>query len=1514
MGCLDQQMDFVLFVYGLGFILLGTVCFALLKDKDTRLPWQWLGLFGVLHGVHKWLQLPTFSLGDNQILAAIRFCLMVLSSVALLEFGRVGMIRLTGRGPERWILLIPLAIYSAALPFGLEAVNNTATHVLALVGGLWSSAVLYRASRACQGRSGRTLLLAGVSIGLYGLFSALVKSQTPFLAETLSSEWVTNSAATATELATGLLAALTATAIYVYFESSCRLPAQRAVRARMGEWAAILLPLILLCGWLLTSAAGEDADKQFRQNLLSRTTAAASAIDPSIVTMLAGSPSDAEEMSYKHVQYSLRSIKGGNPDTRYVYLMRMKHGRIIFLADAEPLESADSSAPGDVYDEATPELLTIFTDGTPIVEGPTADSWGTWVSGLAPIRNPQTGRTLAILGMDVDAQMWDRAVRLARLFCIIITMLVCAVVTAFLFILGTAKESEAVIANSELRYRSLVDGSPNCVALLDKEGRYITVNRNGSSLMGCQESDLIGRRFADIWPQERRSMVQRTVEQVLQGGECSFEGEYVRQDGRVVCWQVALSPVIGKNDAIDQFIAICIDITARKTTEKELRKTTSELQAIIHAFPDIYVRLSSDGTVLDCSVGRESDLREPAGELIGKQLQKILPDELAKQAEDAICKVRTTRSLVTVECGLHLNGEPRNYEARFVPVFEDQIFVVARNITDRKNAEEQLRCSEARYRLLADNVTDVIWTVNLNLKFTYFSPSITRLTGYDAEEAMALSFDDLLTPEACSLTLSVLEEEVIIENTEGAAPHRSRLLELEIKRKDGTTVWTETEAIFLRSSDGSPIGILGVARDITERRRTEKTLRASEANYRAIFDAANDAIFVHDLETGRVIDVNKKMCEMFGYSEEEAKNLPARLTSAGEGLFTEDNALRLLKQAVEGQPQLIEWRAKHRDGHLFWVEVNLRRATIGGQDRVLAIVRDITGRKVAEASLRIQTSAINAASDQIVITDAEGKIVFVNPAFERETGYRFDEAVGQSSRILSSGKHDPAFYTEMWNKILAGGTWHGEIINRHRDGTLCTEDVTITPIRNEKGDIEHFVAIKRNVTEKKRYQEQLDHLAHHDALTSLPNRLLFSDRLTSSLSKARRAKKMLAVMFLDLDRFKLINDSLGHSMGDLLLKRVAERLTWSIREADTIARMGGDEFTVIVDDIATSDDAATLAQRILEALSQPFQFDNGELFVTASIGISIFPADGTDAETLVRNADIAMYRAKDQGCNTFCLFTDSLNTAALEQMTLESNLRKALEREELVVYYQPRVDIKTGRIMAAEALVRWQHPQLGLIFPGQFIPLAEETGLIVPMGEWVLDTACRQTRAWSDAGLPEIDVAVNVSAYQFQREDLRPTVRKVLSETGLEPHRLDLELTESTLVHNSDVAANILAKMKGMGLKLSIDDFGTGYSSLSYLKKFPVDAVKIDQSFIRNVTADSDDAAIASAIVGMAHKLNLKVIAEGVETLEQLEFLRSINCDEMQGYFVSKPVPGEEFAELLKDSCRPDSSDDLQAA
>jgi diguanylate cyclase (GGDEF)-like protein/PAS domain S-box-containing protein len=553
--------------------------------------------------------------------------------------------------------------------------------------------------------------------------------------------------------------------------------------------------------------------------------------------------------------------------------------------------------------------------------------------------------------------------------------------------------------------------------------------------------------------------------------------------------------------------------------------------------------------------------------------------------------------------------------------------------------------------------------------------------------------------------------------------------------------------------------------------------------------------------------------------------------------------------------------------------------------------------EIIRASEERYRTVVSAARDVIYTLAPDGTLTSLNPAFEEITGWECAQWVGKPFMPLIHPDDLSRALAEMKN-ILGGQPARFELRVLTKSGGYVVGEFTATPLLRG-GRIEGILGIARDITERKKAEETIRRLAYHDALTGLPNRALFEDRLKVALAQAHRNRQMLAVMFLDLDRFKLVNDTLGHGHGDLLLKSVARDLTELVREGDTVARVGGDEFTILLADIGSAEAATAVAGRILDRLKRPRVVEGHELRVTTSIGISLYPADGTDAETLLRNADTAMYRAKDQGRDNYQCFTPAMNAGAVQRLTLERELREALERGEYVVHYQPVADLASGEVTGCEALLRWQHPRSGLLLPGEFIDVAEEIGLIVPLGEWVLRTACGQVKAWQEAGFAPVRVSVNLSARQLQDGSLVETVRQALEDTGLDPALLELEITESAVMTNVEASVAMLEELKAMGVGIAVDDFGTGYSSLSYLKQFPIGTVKIDRSFVRDITTDPNDAAIVTTIIAMAKSLKVRVIAEGVETPQQLEFLRERGCDGYQGFILSKAVPAEAFRRFL---------------
>jgi diguanylate cyclase (GGDEF)-like protein/PAS domain S-box-containing protein len=571
----------------------------------------------------------------------------------------------------------------------------------------------------------------------------------------------------------------------------------------------------------------------------------------------------------------------------------------------------------------------------------------------------------------------------------------------------------------------------------------------------------------------------------------------------------------------------------------------------------------------------------------------------------------------------------------------------------------------------------------------------------------------------------------------------------------------------------------------------------------------------------------------------------------------------------------------------------------GAPVRLVGIMQDITERHNAEQTMRKLSAALEQTADAVMITDSSGNIEYVNAAFTTLTGYTSLEACGNTPRMLKSGQQPDIFYRRLWNAVLKGEVFSDIIVNKRKDGSFYYESKTITPQKDRFGQITHFISTGKDITEQMLLQEQMQHLAHHDALTGLPNRILLMDRLEQAIARSRWRQRHVAVLFLDMDRFKVINDTLGHTAGDQLLTQMAERLQICVREGDTVARLGGDEFAIILNDIATIEDVAHRVQKILDAVKSPFSLEGRDLFVTTSIGISMHPEDGDNGQLLLKRADVAMYKAKISGKNNFQFYTDRDESKELEKFGLETDLRRALERHEFFLVYQPQVDAASKKINGMEALLRWRHPSGRIVPPLEFIPLLEETGMILAVGDWVLQAACAQAQALREEGLPPQTVAVNISLHQFRQPGFVQRVRDVLQQTGLAPEYLELEITEGVLIDNVKEAAQTLEELSAVGVSLSIDDFGTGYSSMHYLRRLPFDVLKIDKSFVQGLPYDKDDGAIVTAIITLAHSMELKLVAEGVETREQFEFVSDLGCHSIQGYFFSNPVSDDEFRLLV---------------
>jgi diguanylate cyclase (GGDEF)-like protein/PAS domain S-box-containing protein len=932
----------------------------------------------------------------------------------------------------------------------------------------------------------------------------------------------------------------------------------------------------------------------------------------------------------------------------------------------------------------------------------------------------------------------------------------------------------------------------------------------------------------------------------------------------------------------------------RQLAWRVLRASESRFRALAESTPDAILTIDSEGTVLFANRPTEQIFGVAIPATIGRPIERLLPGLLpinargGNQARGSFPAGRPSIEFV----GVHPSGRQIPLELS-ISSFRRQgktlHTVVARDVTDRKHTEGALKASEARKSAIIEAALDAIITIDGEGRVLEFNSAAEKMFGYSRSDSLGRPMADLIVPA------SVRDQHrrgLARYLASGEAAILGKTIEMTAMRSDGFEFPIELTVTRL-PSEGPPI-FTGFIHDVTEQRRVESALKKSEQKLRTLVGNVPVVLFAIDRD-GTFTHSEGKGLESLGLGPREVVGRSVRDVFADHR-----DVLDHVRRALAGDAHTATVRIGEVAFETRYAPYRDDEGSVGG---VIGVAIDVSERWRAEQALRASESRYRTLYERnlagVFRVTMDGWLLDCNESFARIFGYPSPaDALRQPALDFYLRPADRNTFLARLRET--GSLSNFELAARRRDGSpiWVLENATLVEGPDGIGPLIEGTVI--DITERKRAEDQVKHLAFHDALTGLPNRLLFNDRLTMALAQAHRSRQKLATIYLDLDRFKVINDSLGHAVGDELLRRVADRLRLCIREEDTIARLGGDEFILLVPRLSSEEDVETVGRKILNAIRLPFKIDDREFFLTSSIGISVYPADGIDSETLVQNADSAMYRAKERGRDNYQLYSPAMNPGAIDRLSLENRLRQALSNGELVLFYQPVVDLRDGRIRGAEALLRWRHPERGLLNPGEFITLAEISGLITPIGRWVLKSACAQIRAWKAMGHHRLTVSINLSPRQFQQVDLVGEVATALSASEIEAGSLDLEITESSAMENPQLAINTLWELRKLGVGISMDDFGTGYSSLNYLKKFPIDRLKLDQSFVRDVVTKPEDAAIVRAVINMAHTLQLVVVAEGVENEDQLAFLRQQRCDEMQGYLFSPAIEAAEFEKLLR--------------
>jgi diguanylate cyclase (GGDEF)-like protein/PAS domain S-box-containing protein len=1128
-----------------------------------------------------------------------------------------------------------------------------------------------------------------------------------------------------------------------------------------------------------------------------------------------------------------------------------------------------------------------------------------------------------------------------------------------LFLRKLVKQRTAALLASKSHLQATLDAVPDLLFELDINGRYLEIHAPRTDLLAAPTDELLGRTVMDILSPDAAKICLSAIRKAGTEGYASGQQIEVKLADGLHWFELSVSRKEAAYQAQPTYVVLSRDITTRKLAELKVERLSKLYAALsqcneaiirceneVELFPQIcrdavtFGELSiawigmldqeqqtirsvasyGENTELVKDIDISIDVNEPTNSnLISLSIHKDQPVWSQDYQGDSRTIVNKDYDVVfgwqaAAVLPLHRNAEVVGafiLYADELNAFDEEaknlLVKMAMNISYALDGfalrveRKQLLIREQKAHAKADNaritllevinrVSDGFVALDKNWHYTFVNDNAAEILGRSSDQLIGkhiwTEFPDGVGQKFYHAYQKAMTEQEPCYLEEYYPPYDR---------------WFENYIY------PSPQGLTIYFHDVTKRKKAELELVKSEEKFRTIIESSPVALAVNDKALNITL-LNQKFIDTFGYTLTDIPSLDewwslAYPDPAYRQRVNQEWQVAIEKSQREGAEfQPLEYKVACKDGSIRDIRFSMSR--MGSSN--LVIFYDITERKQREETLSMLSMAVEQTSNAILITDIDANIEYTNQAFTDVTGYSLNEVVGKNPRILNSGKNSPEIYQEMWMKLGRGEEWRGELININKDGIEYVDMTLISPVRDALGEITNYLAINENITEKKQAEARIKQLAYFDQLTGLPNREQLTNRFNYTLSLAERSGDTFTLMFLDLDHFKNINDTLGHSVGDQILMEVANRLKRILREEDTLCRMGGDEFILLLPD-TNEDGAREVVTKVINIVSQPSKLKQQELTSTVSVGIAIYPDDGQNFETLSKNADAAMYRVKKASRNGYRFFTKEMQAHSARILQVTNALRYALERNELSLHYQPQITSEGDRIIGVEALLRWQHPVMGFVSPAEFIHIAEESGQMIQIGEWVLRTAVNQLKKWLEDELPPIVVAVNLSAVQFRHPNLPDLVKRIIDEARLPPEYLELELTEAVTMDDPQSAIDIMNTLHDLGVRMSIDDFGTGYSSLSYLKKFKVYKLKIDQSFIRDITEDPDDKAIVAAIISLAKSLGMQTIAEGVETVNQLACLHSQGCDEIQGYYYSKPLPANEleafvtsFDKLLK--------------